>query len=51
MTVTESIEKIKEKMCDDYCKYRNMPIPEGKEEDWMLTDEESPCFNCPLNEL
>lgn len=50
-TITEILEDVREKMCDDYCKYPNQPIPEGKDEDWLLKDESSPCMNCPLNQL
>lgn len=51
MSVTELIEKVKEDMCNGYCKYSNAPIPEGKTEDWLYEDEDSPCNDCPLNRL
>lgn len=51
MSVTELIEKVKEDMCNDYCKYSNAPIPEGKTEDWLYEDKDSPCNDCPLNRL
>ena len=50
-TITEILEDVKEKMCNDYCKYPNQPTPEGKDEDWLFEDEESPCVKCPLNQL
>ena len=50
MTVREQIEEIIEKICDSYCKYPNMTPPEGKTEDWLF-DDDSPCRNCPLNQM
>ena len=47
-TICEQIEIIKNTICDEYCKYPYMDIPEGKEEDWFITDDDSPCNNCPL---
>lgn len=43
------VDDYKSIMCDKYCKYPNQPIPEGKTEDWLIEDEDSPCNNCPLN--
>lgn len=51
VTITQKIEQVKEKMCDEYCKYSCMNPPEGKDEDWLWNDEDSPCNNCPLNNL
>ena len=51
MTITEQFEHIKESMCDKYCKYPCMPIPEGKDENWLCEDDDSPCNSCPLSEL
>ena len=45
----EAAENIKEKMCDEYCRYPIMPIPKGKTEDWLIEDSESPCLRCPIN--
>ncbi len=50
MRIIEQLENIKEKMCEDYCKYPLMEIPEGKDENWLWTDG-SPCEKCPLNNL
>ena len=50
-TITEQIEDICGEICDNYCKYPNMPIPDGKTEDWLFTDDDSPCVNCPLSRL
>ena len=47
-TITEQLDKIKEDICDHYCKYPEM---DGKEDDWLLMDEDSPCKNCPLNNI
>ena len=48
-SITEIIEEVKSEMCDKFCKYPDQPIPEGKTEDWMYCDEDSPCNDCPLN--
>ena len=50
MTISEQIESIKERVCDCICKYTVMPIPEGKNDDWLF-DDDSPCKDCPLNDL
>lgn len=50
-TVTQQIEEICDEICDKYCKYPYEPIPEGKDEDWLTEDPESPCQRCPLNRL
>lgn len=50
-SITEIIEEVKEEMCDKFCKYPDQPISEGKTEDWMYCDEDSPCNDCPLNRL
>lgn len=50
MTISEQIEKVKEEMCDKYCKYPEMTPPDGKDSDWLYEDN-SPCTRCPLNRL
>lgn len=50
-TISEQIEDIKSNMCDNYCKYSNAPTPEGKSENWLFEDDDSPCKTCPLCEL
>lgn len=50
-TVTEMLEGIASEFCDKYCKYSDAPIPEGKTEDWLYLDEDSPCNNCPINRM
>lgn len=50
-SITQQIEEICDEICDKYCKYPYEPIPEGKDEDWLTEDPESPCQNCPLNRL
>ena len=50
-SITETIEEVKEDMCSHYCRYPFEPIPEGRTEDWLLEDEDSPCQKCPLNRL
>ena len=49
--VTDILEEVIEEMCDKYCHFPSDPVPEGKEEDWLTTDENSPCYTCPLNKL
>ncbi len=49
-TITDVLESVKEDMCNNYCKYSNGPIPEGKDDNWLFEDG-SPCDNCPLNRL
>ena len=49
-SITEQIEEAKSQMCDDYCIYPKQPIPEGKTDNWLFEDD-SPCVNCPLNNL
>lgn len=51
LTICQQIERVVEDMCNNYCKWPTQPIPEGKTEDWLLEDEDSPCENCPLNQL
>lgn len=46
-TLEETLEEVKEAMCDDYCKYSNM---EHDNENWLFEDG-SPCETCPLNRL
>lgn len=50
-TVKEIIDDVIDDMCNNYCKYPNMPIPEGKDADWLVEGKDSPCQNCPLNRL
>ena len=51
MLSERELEEIKMEMCDKYCKYPNQAPPEGKDEDWLLEDKESPCNSCPLLRL
>lgn len=50
MTISEQIEQVREKMCNEYCKYTHQPPPEGKDEGWLYEDD-SPCTMCPMTEL
>lgn len=50
-TVVAIFEEVIEQMCDKYCRYPHEPIPEGKDEDWLMNDDDSPCNDCPLNRL
>lgn len=49
-SIAEILEDVKTQICDHYCKYPEQDIPEGKDEDWLM-DSDSPCANCPLNQL
>lgn len=44
-------ENVFSEICDKICKYSSAPVPEGKTEDWLFEDEDSPCNSCPLNRL
>lgn len=50
-TVAGILEQVISDFCDNYCKYPNMPIPEGKNKDWLIEDEDSPCRKCPCERL
>ena len=50
-SISEILEKTKEEMCDNFCKYPCMEPPKGKDKDWLFEDENSPCNKCPLNNL
>lgn len=50
-SVSEILEEVKAEMCNDFCKYTAQEPPEGKDEDWLVNDDESPCGICPLNRL
>lgn len=50
-SISQLLEEAKEEICNHYCKYPYEPIPEGKDEDWLWTDPESPCQHCPLDRL
>ena len=46
--VTEVLTEVVEEFCQHYCKYPEMETPEGKSDDWLTEDEDSPCNNCPF---
>lgn len=48
MTVSEQVEKIKEEVCEDICKYRN-----AKEYRGLISQEtqDEICSECPLTKL
>lgn len=50
-SITDILDEAKTKMCNQYCRYPFMQAPEGKDEDWLVTDPNSPCMNCPLDML
>ena len=50
-TITKQLEEIFEDFCNNYCKYPVLPIPEGREDNWLSEDEDSPCETCPLNRI
>lgn len=43
-------EREKARMCEEYCIHTHEPIPEGKDDTWLL-EEDSPCNTCPINNL
>lgn len=49
-TVVEVLEEVCAEICNKYCKYPDMPVPEGKTEDWLL-EEGGPCDTCPMNRI
>ncbi len=51
MTITQQIERIKEEICNKYCKWPEKEPPEGKTEEWLYEDEDGPCNSCPFNQL
>ena len=48
MSVTEMIEKVKEDICNDYCKY---PNEWDEEEQGVELCDSEVCASCPLNNL
>jgi hypothetical protein len=50
LAILGSVENLKSDMCDRYCKYPSH-VPEGKTEDWLIEDDDSPCLTCPMNKL
>ena len=47
-TVTEIIDEVKRRMCDDYCRY---PRERNSEEEGQELYESEICNNCPLEML
>ena len=48
-SIKEKLEEQKAIFCDEYCRYPREPIPEGKDDNWLL-EKDSPCnTKCPLN--
>ena len=50
-TISKELDEICQTMCDSYCKYPSMEPPEGKDENWLTDDDESPCNMCPMMRL
>lgn len=51
-TITQELEDICNQMCDSYCRYTCLvEPPEGKDENWLTEDDDSPCNTCPLSRL
>lgn len=48
MTITEQFESIKERMCDQYCKW---PEQFDEEAEGCELSESEHCAHCPLMEL
>lgn len=52
MTITEQFEVIKEKICDDVCRYRVMYLEKYKDPDEAWNNlVEHQCTKCPLERL
>lgn len=49
MKVTEIIEEVSDEMCNNYCKWPAMYVPE--EHDGVDLYDSDICGNCPLNRL
>ncbi len=49
MTVPEQLQKIKDEICEDYCRY-NVEPPEYLKEDFTKMKEYH-CRRCPVNDL
>ena len=49
--VREIIEEVCGDICQHYCKWPEWATQEGKPEDWLTDDPESPCQHCPLDRL
>lgn len=47
----ETIEKVKEQICDDYCIYRSMAFSQHKDVDEAEEYLSRYCEECPLNEF
>lgn len=52
MSIQEQIESIKERICDNYCKYPGIYYGQIKDVDEaQKCMENAECFDCPLNQL
>ena len=51
MTINDILEDVTQQMCDNYCKYPLMGPPEGEGDEWLFASDNSPCNECPLNNL
>lgn len=49
MTVPEQLQKIKDVMCSDYCRY-NMEAPKFLEDEYKKMKDYQ-CRKCPVNDL
>ncbi len=49
MTVPEQLQKIKDVMCSDYCRY-NMEAPKFLEDEYRKMKDYQ-CRKCPVNDL
>ena len=50
-TVRQIIEDVCNDICKDICRYTYMNPPTGKDDNWLIEDDDSPCNECPLNRL
>ncbi len=51
LSIVETLELVETEICDSYCKFPTMTPPEGKDENWLTEDKDSPCNSCPLRRL
>ena len=50
MTISEQLEMMRERFCDEYCKYTAMQVPRFMQDSYdQMLDEV--CRACPLNDL
>ena len=51
MTVPEQLQKIKDEICSDYCRYSDTERVPGDVQDHFARMREEKCRECPINDL